>query len=216
MPYRLCLPALCCAALFAGVAAAPGAAAQPQPAAPAPAPAPDTAAAATAVQALADRVVGLLRDTSLSPTERTTAFRTLLRQNVAIQAIGDRLIRRQRAGLTPEQYRAYQAAFPDFIVAAYGDRLRGYADARVRVLRASARGTRGDVDVAVRVITPGSDRPLDSVWTVRRQDARYVITNLSVAGVNLALTQEADFAAYIERNGFDALVAFMRGEARKS
>ena len=39
------------------------------------------------------------------------------------------------------------------------------------------------------------------------------LQNLSVAGVNLALTQEADFSSFIQRKGFDALVQFMRDAA---
>jgi phospholipid transport system substrate-binding protein len=37
-----------------------------------------------------------------------------------------------------------------------------------------------------------------------------------VAGINLSLTQEADFASYIQKNGFDALVAFMKSANAKS
>jgi phospholipid transport system substrate-binding protein len=36
------------------------------------------------------------------------------------------------------------------------------------------------------------------------------VTNLTVAGINLALTQAADFDAYVQKNGFDALITFMK------
>ena len=44
---------------------------------------------------------------------------------------------------------------------------------------------------------------------------KFNIQNLTVAGVNLSLTQEADFTAYIQRNGFDGLLKFMREAAAK-
>ena len=43
-----------------------------------------------------------------------------------------------------------------------------------------------------------------------------MVNNLVVAGVNLSLTQEADFASYISKNGFDALVTFMKSANAKN
>ena len=73
------------------------------------------------------------------------------------------------------------------------------------------RGTRGTIDVYARVTRNNGAQPIDSIWTVKKnQSGKYVVDNLTVAGVNLSLTQEADFTAYIQKNGFDALVQFMR------
>jgi phospholipid transport system substrate-binding protein len=43
-----------------------------------------------------------------------------------------------------------------------------------------------------------------------------MVNNLTVSGINLSLTQEADFNAYIEKNGFDALVTFLKTANSKS
>jgi len=72
------------------------------------------------------------------------------------------------------------------------------------------------VDVIARV-SERTGQPFESIWTVARDgQGRWRLLNLTVAGVNLALTQEADFSAYIERNGFDALVRFMRERGAKT
>ena len=68
---------------------------------------------------------------------------------------------------------------------------------------------------ATRVTRPGA-QPIDTIWQVKTDGGRLMVNNLVVAGVNLALTQEADFASYIQRNGFDALVTFMRSANSKS
>ena len=59
------------------------------------------------------------------------------------------------------------------------------------------------------VTRPGS-RPANVVWTVVRTPAGYKVGNLTVSGVNLQLAQQADFDSFIQRRGFDALIAFMR------
>lgn len=167
-------------------------------------------AAGKFVDRLANQAFGILRDDSLSRDEARTRFRALLRQNFNLDEAGLRLIRRHRAGLTPQQLSAYRAALPDFLVNTYSDRLYDYADSQVRVIRTAPRGTRGDVDVFTTVSSPGGGRPIDAIWTVKANGPKPLIQNLTVNGVNISLTQEADFNAYVEKNGFDALVNFMR------
>ena len=129
--------------------------------------------------------------------------------------IGNRLIRRHVRTISRAQYQAYQAAFPDYVVDTYTDNLFEFADSNLKIVRTVPRGTRGAVDVYTRVVRNDGAQPIDSIWTVKPgPSGAYVVDNLTVAGVNLSLTQEADFNAYIQKNGFDALVAFMKN--RKS
>jgi phospholipid transport system substrate-binding protein len=134
-------------------------------------------------------------------------FRTLLAQHFAVDQIGDRLIRRWQGKITPAQKAAYKAAFPNYIVGTYADRLFEYSDAKVKVLRAVPQGN-GAV-VQTQVLKAGA-QPISAIWTVEKIGGGYKVTNMTVAGINLAVTQSADFDAYIQRNGFDKLIAFMK------
>lgn len=171
-------------------------------------------AAQAFVEKLAGDAFGVLRDKSLPKAASRAKFRTMLQQNVALQDIGNRLIRRQRATITPAQYTAYQQALPEFVLNAYADRLYDYSDAAIKTLRTVARGPM--TDVFTRVTRPGS-QPVDAIWQIKKNPAgQMVINNLSVQGINLSLTQEADFNAYIQKNGFDALVTFLKTANSKS
>jgi phospholipid transport system substrate-binding protein len=155
----------------------------------------------------------VLRDKKLSREAGRARFRAILQENVALDDIGMRLIRRQRSSLSSAQIEAYRAAFPEFILNAYADRLYDYADARVAVQRTVGRGP--FTEVYTRVTRPGA-QPIDTIWQVKSDDGKLMVNNLVVAGINLALTQEADFTSYASRNGFDALVAFMKSANAKS
>jgi phospholipid transport system substrate-binding protein len=166
------------------------------------------------VEKLANDAFATLRDKSLSKAESRNRFRAMLEANVALQDIGNRLIKRHRATITPAQYAAYQAALPEFVLNAYADRLYDYSDASLKTVRSTGRG--GMTDVATRVTRPGS-QPVDAVWQVKTTPAgKMVVNNLTVQGINLSLTQEADFNAYIQKNGFDALVTFLKTANGKS
>ena len=134
-------------------------------------------------------------------------FRTLLVQYFAVDAIGDRLIRRWSPKITPAQRAAYKAAFPNFIIGSYADRLFDYARADLKVLRTVPQGN--SAAVMTQVVKPGA-QPITAIWTVDKIGSGYKVSNLTVAGINLAVTQSADFDAYIQKNGFDKLVAFMK------
>ena len=134
-------------------------------------------------------------------------FRSLLGQYFAIDEIGDKLIRRWRPTITPAQYSAYKAALPGFLIGTYADRLYDYSNAQVKVTRTMPRGD--SAAVASQVIQPGRS-PINAIWTVEQIGGGYKVSNLNVSGINLVLTQTADFDSYVQTNGFDKLVAFMR------
>ena len=156
------------------------------------------------IDTLADRSFAALKG------NRATArgqFRSLLSQHFAVDAIGDRLIRTQRAKITPQQYAAYKAAFPNFIIGTYADRLYDYSNADLKVVRVQNQG--GGAAVLTTITKPGA-RPVNVIWSLSRVGNAYKVNNLTVGGVNVAMSQAADFNSYIQRNGFDGLVKFMR------
>lgn len=142
-----------------------------------------------------------------SKTSARTQFRSLLGQYFAIDEIGDKLIRRWKPQITPAQNQAYQAALPGFLIGTYADRLYDYSDAQVKVIRAVPRGD--GAAVVSQVVRPGQS-PISAIWTVEKSGGGYKVTNLTVSGINLVLTQTADFDSYVQKNGFDKLVAFMK------
>lgn len=134
-------------------------------------------------------------------------FRALLAQNVAVDMIGDRLIRRWLPTITPAQHDAYKAALPGYVVGAYTDRLFEYADASIKVIRSQPTAG-GGADVTTQVIKPGS-QPIPAVWSVVNAGG-WKVLNLHVGGINIAMAQAADFDSVVQRQGFDALVSMMK------
>lgn len=177
----------------------------------------DMVTASAFIDKLADNAFGVLRNKSLSHGAALGQFRTMLRDNFTLDEIGARLIRRYRSQITPAQAQAYAAVFPEFVTNVYAGRLFEYSNASVRVMRALPRGTRGDVDVYTRITLAGGSNPIEAIWAVRKNAAgKWNVTNLTVSGINVGLTQEADFSAYISKNGFDNFVGFLKSANAKN
>lgn len=159
------------------------------------------------ISGLAQEGFGVLRTGDKAGAK--TKFRTLLAQHFAVEAIGDRLIRRWKPTLKPEQLAAYKAALPNYIIGIYADRLFEYANADLKIVRTQAGGNGAAV---VSQVTKPGQQPINAIWSVVKTPQGYKVSNLTVAGINLTLTQAADFDSYIQRNGFDKLVAFMKSK----
>jgi phospholipid transport system substrate-binding protein len=157
------------------------------------------------ITSLSGQAFGVLHTGSQSAARGQ--FRTLLGQYFAVDEIGDRLIARWKPQITPAQYQAYKAALPGFIINTYADRLFDYANAQVKVVRAVPRGD--GAAVVSQVLQPGRS-PINAIWTVQQVGGGYKVSNLTVSGINLVLTQTADFDSYVQKNGFDKLVSFMK------
>jgi phospholipid transport system substrate-binding protein len=191
--------------LFAALAMAPAASTP----AVAQATAPDSSGAGQFIDTLADQAFATLKTSGggkVTPAQRAK-FRSLLAKDFAVKAIGDRLIKRWRPTITPAQYSAYLAAFPDYIINTYADNLADYANADLKVVRVTPVGS--GFAVYTSVSKPGG-QPVNATWSVVRAGGGFQVTNLTVGGVNLAVTQSADFDAYVQKNGFDALITFMK------
>jgi phospholipid transport system substrate-binding protein len=143
-----------------------------------------------------------------SRTAARAQFRTLLSSHVAVDAIGDRLVRRWLPTITPAQKAAYKSALPNYIVGTYADRLMEYSDATIRMVRVQPTSD-GAADVMTQVIKPGR-QPIPAVWSVMQVGGAWKVANLRVAGINVAMAQAADFDSVIQRQGFDALVKMMQ------
>ena len=161
------------------------------------------------IDTLSDAGLGALR--AGNRTAARSQFRALLAQHFAVDQIGDRLIRNHLAKITPQQRAAYKAAFPNFLINTYADRLQQYAKADVKVIRVVPAGN--SAQVVSQVIQPGQSRPLNATWTIDRIGGGWKVSNLTVAGINLSITQANDFNAVIQRQGFDGLVKLMQSRA---
>ena len=159
------------------------------------------------VQTLSDTAFGILRTGDRASAK--AKFRAILQQNFAVDTIGDRLIRRWRPQITPAQYAAYKAALPSYLISTYANSLYDYADCTIKVVRAVPRGS--SAAVLSQVTRPGRNA-VSAIWQVEQSGGAYKVSNLTVAGINLSLTQTADFDSYVQRNGFDGLVKFMRSK----
>lgn len=146
---------------------------------------------------------------SVPPAQRAARFRQLFKDDFDLPQIARFVLGPQGRRLAPQEQQEFLAVFREFLVQSYSSRLAEYAGEPFRVT-----GTRpaGNDTIVSSQVMRKSGKPVEIDWRVTNADGRLVITDVSVDGVSMKVTQREEFAKIIQRNGGNpaSLIAALR------
>jgi phospholipid transport system substrate-binding protein len=163
---------------------------------------------------LGSQAIEVLR-ANTSPAEKAAYFHQALDQDFDLPAIARFVLGPYWRLASPAQRQQFKHLLEDYLVRFYGQRLAEYRGESFRVT-GSRSSPSGEV-VTSEIIRP-SGSPIQVDWRLSIEDGRYKITDVSIDGVSMALTQRAQFAQIIQRNGgqIAGLLATMREQTGES
>jgi phospholipid transport system substrate-binding protein len=132
-------------------------------------------------------------------SERVARFRELLREDFDVPAIGRFVLGRYWNTATPEQRAEFVKLFEDYVAIAYATRLAEYTGENFKVT-----GSRPEADGAIvssQIIRPSGAAPVKVDWRLTGRNGNYKISDVSVDGISMAVTQRSEFASVIQHNG---------------
>jgi len=150
------------------------------------------------VQSNIERSYAILNDPGLNPSERQLRFRDLLSSFVDVTRVALFTLGPHARGADQASIERFERAFAVFLTEVYLRGLNSYTTLKVT---GSTERAAGDVIVNV-AATRANGPPQLIAFRVRRADGgRHVVTDLQLEGAWLAITQRAEYAAYLQRNG---------------
>ena len=153
---------------------------------------------AAMISDLGSRALQVL-DKNTPQSERVARFRELLREDFDVPAIGRFVLGRYWNTATPEQRAEFVKLFEDYVAIAYATRLAEYTGENFKVT-----GSRPDADGAIvssQIIRPSGAAPVKVDWRLTGRNGSYKISDVSVDGISMAVTQRSEFASVIQHNG---------------
>jgi phospholipid transport system substrate-binding protein len=177
--------------LLAGLMFLPGALAPAIPAAAAADP-------AAMISNLGSRALEVLGK-GANQSQRVERFRELLRQDFDVPGIARFVLGRYWNTASEEQRTEYVKLFEDYVAMAYATRLSEYTGETFKVT-----GSRPDADGAIvssQIVRPSGAAPVKVDWRLTGRDGKYKISDVSVDGISMAVTQRSEFASVIQHNG---------------
>ena len=147
---------------------------------------------------LGSRALQVLGKDSTQP-ERVARFRQLLREDFDVPGIARFVLGRYWNTATEEQRADFVKLFEEYIAIAYSTRLAEYTGETFKVT-----GSRPDGESAIvssQIIRPAGAAPVKVDWRLTGRDGNYKISDVSVDGISMAVTQRSEFASVIQHNG---------------
>lgn len=169
--------------------------------------------AAQFIQWLGEQAISTLGSTNSPLAQREVSVRELMRQGFDLAFIGRFVLGRHWRTVSDDQRAQYQDLFSSYILQTYSSHLGGYTGETLAITDAKPAGSK-DAIVQTRIVRP-SGPPIDADWRVRARGDQYLIIDISVEGVSLAVTQRSEFASVIKNHGFEGLLAALRARTDK-
>jgi phospholipid transport system substrate-binding protein len=164
--------------------------------------APDILAAAAdpaaVINNLGNRALEVLGKNA-TPAQRVAKFHELFREDFDVPGIARFVLGRYWKTATPEQQEEFVRLFEDYIALVYSNQLAAYSGENLKVTgsRTSAEGA----VVASEIIRPSGAPPVKVDWHLTDRNGAYKISDVTVDGISMAVTQRSEFASVIQRNG---------------
>ncbi len=168
--------------------------------------------AARFVKSLGDEAIVVLSASDASEEQRQIRFRSLLDQGFAVNTIARFVIGRYWRAATPQQREEYLSLFRLFVLDTYAQRLDGYSGETFDVIK-SLPIDETDTMVSTEIVRQNGP-PIRVDYRVRIGNDGHRIVDVIVEGISLVVTQRAEFASVINREGFDGLLARLRESGR--
>jgi len=165
------------------------------------------------IRNLGNQAIEVIRS-GASPDQKSAYFHRALHQDFDLSSISRFVLGPYWRGASEPERQQFKGLLETHLVRFYGQRLAEYNGESLRVI-----GSRTEPEGAIvsgEIIRPqGPTIKVD--WRLTTRNGVYKITDVIVDGVSMALTQRAEFAGLIQRNGgqLAGLLANM-GEERGS
>jgi phospholipid transport system substrate-binding protein len=134
-----------------------------------------------------------------TPSQRVTRFRELLREDFDVPGIARFVLGRYWNTATEAQRTEFTKLFGEYVAVAYATRLGQYSGETFKVT-----GSRPDGDGAIvssQIIRTGGAPPVKVDWRLTGRSGVYKISDVSVDGISMAVTERSEFASVIQHHG---------------
>jgi phospholipid transport system substrate-binding protein len=166
-------------------------------------------AASAYIRAFGAESLQQLTDPAMPRPEREARFRGLLTEHFDLASLSKFALGRYWRSATDSQRIEFKKVLEDFIVHSYSARFGGYHGVVFNVV-GSANEAGGAVIVHSRARMSKTEEVLID-WQLRTAGDTFVIADIVVEGVSMAVAQRSDFGSIIhDRGGIDGLIAALR------
>ena len=159
------------------------------------------------VSNFADNAISILSNKSLNASQKNIQFTELVMSSIDMNLISKFVLSKYWKLATDNQKKAYQAAFKQYFISSYANKLDQYSGEKVVIVSSNA--AKKFVIVKSNIVRDGTDTlKIELDWRLLTRDGQTKIIDLSIEGISLIIAQREEFQSFLANNdnNLDALI----------
>ena len=159
------------------------------------------------VSNFADNAISILSNESLNASQKNIQFTELVMSSIDMNLISKFVLSKYWKLATDDQKKAYLAAFKQYFISSYANKLDQYSGEKVIIVSSNA--AKKFVIVKSNIVRDGTDTlKIELDWRLLTRDGQTKIIDLSIEGISLIIAQREEFQSFLVNNdnSLDALI----------
>jgi phospholipid transport system substrate-binding protein len=150
-----------------------------------------------------DRVIAILKDTSLDRETRWSQIAALIYEGFDFRSMSQSVLSTQWERATEEERKKFTEFFSQYIEATYRSKIEAYTDEEIIYKDEVVRGDRGVVETVI--IAGGVEIPVN--YKLKNNDGSWYAYDVVIEGVSLVANYRSTFAAIVKNEGMGGLLS---------
>lgn len=159
------------------------------------------------VSNFADNAISILSNDSLDASQKNIQFTELVMSSIDMNLISKFVLSKYWKLATDDQKKEYLAAFKQYFISSYANKLDQYSGEKVIIVSSNA--AKKFVIVKSNIVRDGTDTlKIELDWRLLTRDGQTKIIDLSIEGISLIIAQREEFQSFLANNdnSLDALI----------
>ena len=161
------------------------------------------------VDGLANQVIPILQDDSLSSEQKRDRIEQIAYQAMDFQILSKLVLARNWSKFSPAQQSEFVNQFKRHLSVTYGRNVESYNNEKVKILGERQAG-HGDVVVLTKILRGGHSEDVVVDYRLRQRDGQWKIIDVVVEGVSLVSNFRSQFQDIVANGGPDRLLVLLK------
>ena len=165
----------------------------------------------TYVMEMTTNAINTLTDKSISQNEKESQFGKLFDKNFDVSSISRFVLGKYWKQASLDQKKNFIKAFRNYVVKTYSSRFNEYSGEKLKLV--NYENEKNPKIFLVHTILERQDAPVIKVdWRIGKKKDRFVILDIIIEGISLAITQRSEFVSVIDQNegSIDQLISLLK------
>ena len=149
-----------------------------------------------------EMAINTLTDNSISQQEKERRFGELFDKNFDVPSISKFVLGKYWKTATIKQKKEFIKSFRNYIVKTYSSRFNEYSGEKLTLINSE-----NESNPKLFIVHTALNRPdaeaIKVDWRIGKKKDRFVILDIIIEGISLAITQRSEFVSVIEQNNGD-------------